>query len=253
MGILRFLGRWNGGGRFLRFLLRLLLQFRVGVASRSGDLLIQELGLLRQVVEQCQRVHVLQLLVQILLRFLLDLYLVHVVLVGFVQPQWAYADPWASRVREHIFDGLFGARTRLGSLDLIANLSNVIIIMVHPIMVQLIQHRRQSLPLVLLLLRSEQVVIRSRRQVVVVLNARRGCGWLLLLLLLLKCRQLLLLVPLVKQLERLEVVKRAAATSTTAAGCSVVMVMVRRVVRVRMLTTRLDVAHWVIATIRHRH
>lgn len=251
MGILRFLGRWNGGGRFLGFLLRLLLQFRVGVASRSGDLLIQELGLLRQVVEQCQRVHVLQLLVQILLRFLLDLYLVHVVLVGFVQPQWAYADPWASRVREHIFDGLFGARTRLGSLDLIANLPNVIIIMVHPIMVQLIQHRRQSLPLVLLLLRSEQVVVRGRRQVVVVLHARRGCGQLLLLLL--KGRQLLLLVPLVKQLERLEVVKRAAATSTTAAGCSVVMVMVRRVVRVRMLTTRLDVAHWVIATIRHRH
>lgn len=74
-----------------------------------------------------------------------------------------------------------------------------------------------------------------------------------MLLLLLKGRQLLLLVPLVKQLERLEVVKRAATTSATATGCSVVMVMVRRVVRVRMLTTRLDVPHWVIATIRHRH
>lgn len=62
----------------------------------------------------------------------------------------------------------------------------------------------------------------------------------------------MLLVPLVKQLQGFELVEGATSAATTT-GRTTVMVMVRRMVRVRMLTTRLDVPHWVIATIRHRH
>ena len=98
-----------------------------------------------------------------------------VVLVYFAQSQWADADARACRVWKHVFGRIFRARARIGTLDLeVLRLSDVVVVVVHhrtATVVQLVQHGRQSFPLVLLLLRAEQIVVSCCGQVVVVLVA----------------------------------------------------------------------------------